>query len=432
MKRLHTAAAAFAAGAALLGAAGLWGTADAGTPSKQDAAAKAKPSATGTLLHDGQSQYPRLIRLSHSGSADGRILASVTGAMQPSGVQGGLIFESDDGGKSFHKIADATSPVESAGHDAYSGSLYELPRRVGDMPKGTVLFAASVDNGAPKDKRQVRQRLWRSDDHGRHWRPQSDIAVTPHHENAWEPELSITADGRLAAYYSDESDKKKYDQKLVKTVSSDGEHWSEPENLVVHKKWSVRPGMAIVRRLPDGSFFLAYEVCNNDLKHQCNVYYRKSEDGWDWGDPSDLGTLVRTPDGKYALHTPNVAWSPKPAPNGTLLIIPEMLVNEDGSLAPGNGKTILANRHLGKGRWHELPAPVKVADIPKSSCKNFSPSLLPSTDGSKVLEMTTDYYAKDDCRAYFGTGSLNTGSLDTGSLGKANSASSGGRSDSGR
>lgn len=425
MGRVHRTVTAVAAGCALLGAAGLWGTADAGTPTKKatkhteatkhtDATKHTESSkhteANGTLLHDGQSQYPRMIRLSHSGSANGRILASVTGKMKDSDVQGGLVFRSDDDGKSFHRTADATNPPETAGHDAYSGSLYELPRKVGDMPAGTVLFAASVDNGAPKETRQVRQRVWRSDDHGRTWDHLSDMAVAPNHEQAWEPELSITGDGRLAGYYSDESEKAKYDQKLVKTVSSDGKHWSEPENLVVHAKQSVRPGMAIVRRLPDGSFFLAYEVCNNDLKHQCNIYYRKSKDGWDWGDPSDLGTLVRTPDGKYGLHTPNVAWSPKPEPNGTLLIVPEMLVNEDGSLAPGNGKTILTNRDLGKGPWHEQPAPVKVDDITKSSCKNFSSSLLPSPDGTKVLEMATDYFAKDDCRSYFATGSLSTSS----------------------
>lgn len=395
MRRTRKAAAAVAVGLLIL----LGQQALAGAESRPDS------GATGTLLHDGFSGYPRLVRLAHSGAANGRILASVSGDVSP-GHNAGLIFESTDDGKSFQKIADVRDVPETDGTGVCCGSLYELPRKVGSMPAGTLLRAATVGATAPAAERKVRQRVWRSDDHGRTWRHLSDMAVAPNHEGAWEPELSVTEDGRLAGYYSDESDKDEHSQKLVKVISSDGVEWSRPEDLIIHKRQSVRPGMAIVRKLPNGTYFMAYEVCNIDTTFQCSVYFRKSSDGWDWGDPTDPGTEVRTAKGRYALHTPNVAWSPGPGPDGTVLLVSEMLVEKDGSLAPGNAKTILTNQRLGKGPWHEMEAPVRVDGVNDSGCENFSPSLLPSTDGTKVLEMSTDLYAKNDCRSYFATGKV--------------------------
>jgi hypothetical protein len=367
----------------------------------------AAPAATGTVLHNGFSGYPRMVRLEHSGAANGRIIASVTGTL-PSRRSGGVIFSSFDDGQTFTKIADVPDIPATAGTGVCCGTIYELPVQVGDMPEGTLLRAASVGNAGPDDKRQVRQRLWRSDDHGYTWSYVSDMAVAPpgNHYNAWEPELSVTGDGRLAAYYSDETDKARHDQKLVKVASSDGVHWTPPENLIIHKDRSVRPGMAVVRQLPDGTFFMAYEVCNNDLKHLCSIYTRKSADGWNWGDPYDLGKLVRTPDGKYARHTPSIAWSPGPGPDGTILLISEMLVNADGSVARGNGKTILGNDQSGNGTWYEMPSPVQIDGVDNSGCRNFSPSLLPTEDGTEVLQMATDYFRPNDCRTYFATGPL--------------------------
>lgn len=373
----------------------------------QQAPVVAAPAATGTVLHDGFSGYPRMVRLEHSGIANGRIIASVTGHVAP-GREGGLIFESTDDGESFHQIATVRDAPEVEATGIVGGSLYELPTQVGDMPAGTLLRVASVGNAAPDATRQVRQRVWRSDDHGYTWSFLSDMAVAPlgNHHKAWEPELHITADGRLAGYYSDETDKANHDQKLVKVASSDGVHWSRPENLIVHRDQPVRPGMAVVRRLPDGGFFMAYEICNTDLKHLCSIYTRKSADGWNWGDPYDLGTQVRTPDGKYARHTPNIAFSEGPGPDGTILLISEMLVNEDGSPAPGNGKTILGNDNAGAGTWYEMPSPVQIDGVDNSGCKNFSPSLLPSEDGTEVVQMATDYFRENDCRTYFATGPL--------------------------
>src|SRR6266702_3709910 len=342
-------------------------------------------------LYDHGSSYPRVIRL-----VDGRLLTSVTTNINGVGV--GVIEASDDNGTTFHELAEIR---DATGADVCCATLFDLPSRVGDLPGGTVLWAASTGTGTGT----ARQRLWASTDDGVDWRFVSDIAVTPNGYPAWEPSLTVATDGRLVAFYSDETDKAHHDQKLAQVRSGDGVHWTDYRDTVVSDTFVVRPGMANVIRLPDNGYFMSYEVCNNDLVHLCASYYRRSTNGWDYGDPHDLGTEIRTTDGKYARHTPYPAWSAGPGPHGTILLISEMVVHADGSIAPENGSTILANDHLGNGLWYEIPAPVAVADVNNHGCKNFSPALLPSPDGRSVLEVDTDLDGPV-CKTYYATGPL--------------------------
>jgi hypothetical protein len=69
---------------------------------------------------------------------------------------------------------------------------------------------------------------------------------------------------------------------------------------------------------------------------------------------------VHTVDGKYLQHTPFPVWTPGPGPNGTILLISEMIVDADGSIAPENGRALVANGNLGNGPWYEIPAPIAV------------------------------------------------------------------------
>jgi hypothetical protein len=347
------------------------------------------------VLYDHGSFYPKVIRL-----ADGTLLASVTTNIGRDGV--GIIEASTDGGGTFQQVAEIRDPTAANGGSVCCGSLYELPSRVGALPAGTVLWAATTGTGAPAGRRTARQRLWASQDDGLTWRFVSDIAVAPNHYNTWEPSLTVARDGRLVAFYSDETDKKHHDQKLVQVRSADAVHWTGYRETVVSDKWSVRPGMANVIRLPDHSWFMTYEVCNNDLVHLCAAYFRRSADGWNYGDPHNLGTSVRTVDGKFVRHTPFPVWSPGPGRAGTILLISEMIVNADGSIAPENGRAILANGNLGKGPWYEIPAPIAVADVHNANCKNFSPGLLPAADGSSLLEVDTDLDGRV-CKTYYAT-----------------------------
>jgi hypothetical protein len=361
------------------------------------------PQAERHVLYDGGSFYPRVIRLEHNGPANGTLLASITTNF---GAQGaGVISASTDGGGTFQQIAAIEDPASANGAGICCSYLYELPSQVGALPAGTVLWAGTVGYAAPEAQRKTRQRLWASTDAGHTWRHLSDIAVSPNQYNTWEPSLVVTADGRLAAFFSDETDKAGHDQKLVQVRSADGITWTDFRETVINSDWYVRPGMINAIRLPDGSYFMTYEVCNNDPVHLCSAYFRKSADGWDYGDPNDLGTVIRTADGKYGRHTPTVAWSAGPGSSGTILVITEMLVENGGGIAPGNGKTILANDSLGAGPWYEIPAPIPVEGVNNEGCRNFSPHLLPSLDGKSVLEVTTDYDGPV-CKTYYATGPL--------------------------
>jgi hypothetical protein len=247
-------------------------------------------------------------------------------------------------------------------------------------------------------QRHTKQRLWVSRDLGRSWTFKADIATSPNRYNAWEPELSLAKSGQLVAHWADESDKPAHDQKIVQARSLDGVTWTDQRSTVENPDFYVRPGMPGVRQLPDGTYFMVYEVCNLD-EPLCSAYFRTSADGWDYGDPLSLGTGIRTADGKYPRHTPTISVGP----TGQIVFAGEMLVNADGSHAPGNGKTLLVNDNRGVGPWREIPAPVEVADPNNMACRNFSPTILAAQD--TVLHVTTDT-VDGVCKAYYATGPI--------------------------
>ncbi|MCT2588024.1 sialidase family protein [Actinophytocola gossypii] len=361
------------------------------------AEARERPQEDRQLIYPGGASYPRVIRLEHSGNANGRVLASVGSVIDGDSV--GIILESTDGGDTFQHVGTIADPAGANGRGMCCGSLYELPSPVGDMPAGTLLWATTTGYSVSPADRATTQRLWVSRDLGRTWTFKSDIATSPNQYNAWEPELFVAGDGQLVALYADESDKPDHDQKIVQVRSRDGVNWSQPADTVVNDDFFVRPGMPGVRQLADGTYFLVYEVCNIEGEPLCSIYFRTSQDGWDFGDPNDLGTGVRTGDGKYPRHTPTITVSP----NGSILLVSEMLVNADGSHAPGNGRTILVNDRGGAGDWREIPAPVEVPDPNNEGCRNFSPTLLASTDGTSVLQIATDT-VDGVCKAFYASG----------------------------
>jgi hypothetical protein len=350
------------------------------------------------LLHPDGTSYPRVIRLEHNGPANGRILASV-GTVDGSAL--GIIMESIDGGVTFQQVGTIADPEGADGRGMCCGTLFELPSPVGDMPAGTLLWAATVGYKVPDADRHTTQRLWVSHDLGRTWSFRSDIATSPNQYNGWEPDLSVAADGQLVANFSDESDKANHDQKLVRVRSADGLVWTDYQETVKNDDFFVRPGMAGVRRLADGTYLMVYEVCNLPDEPMCDIHFRTSPDGWDYGDPNDLGTVVRTEDGKYVRHTPTITVSP----SGAIVLVAEMLVNSDGSKAAANGRTLLVNENNGAGPWREIPAPVEVPSPDNHGCMNFSPSLLASPDGASVLEVATDL-VDGVCHAFYATGPI--------------------------
>ncbi|MFB8085206.1 RICIN domain-containing protein [Streptomyces sp. NPDC055992] len=376
-------------------------------PSATAASATVGILANGTPLGSGTGLYPRAIRLEHNGAANGRVLASVVTFNGNNGI--GAIHESTDGGATFRQVGGVADPESAGGQGLCCSTLFELPRQVGTLAPGTLLWAAS--SGADEQNRRMALRVWRSNDVGRTWSYLSTCATANGTGGLWEPEFSVAADGALVCHYADETDPA-HNQKLAAARSYDGVTWQDRRNTVASSWEPDRPGMPMVRRLPDGSYFMSYEICNPGGQYQCVVHYRTSPDGWNWGDPASLGYRPETVDGKYFRAAPTIAWAPAPGggANGRLLLIGQQLLNRDGTPAADSGRTILANTENGTGPWYEIEAPVRVAAPTATYCPNYSSPLLPSADGRTVLEIATDWDG-GVCRPYVATGPV-TGSGD--------------------
>jgi hypothetical protein len=357
-------------------------------------------AASGTKLMNDVSFYPRSIRLQHSGANNGRIIANV--ASDTARGADGVIFESTNNGASFQPVGRVEDPWGAAGRGGCCESLFELPQQIGSMPAGTLLWAGSMGRQAG----QSQLRIWKSNDIGRTWSYVSSCYVTPNGLGLWEPELSIDAAGRLVCHFADETEQPARSQILSRTVSTDGVNWSGKAQTVASTTSGHRPGMPVVEKLPNGTYYMVYEICGLAGQYHCELRFRTSSDGWNWGAVTDLGRRLTTLDGKYFTHTPNLAWVPNGTPNGRLLLIGQVLTNADGSIAAGNGATMFVNTENGNGNWFEATSPVSVPGARDNVCPNYSSSLLPSVDGNSVLEIATDYDPADNrCKAYYATGS---------------------------
>ncbi|MDF2261446.1 exo-alpha-sialidase [Streptantibioticus ferralitis] len=346
----------------------------------------------GKPLGQQAAHYPWMIRLQHSGNANGTILATYRSFVGKRAED--PIFASTDEGKTFTRIAPldpGTSP-----NNLCCTSLFELSRPVGALPAGTLLLSGAKNAEA----RPMSLPVWRSEDHGHSWSFLSTCYTSPNQGGVWEPEFSIDASGQLNCYFSDESDPA-HSQMLARTVSSDGIHWGRKQQVVALPDRPARPGMAVVARLSSGQYFMTYELCGT-TGPECAVHYRLSHDGRDWGNPATPGTPVVGPNGWIPEHTPKFTVTP----DGRILLASLTFNNPDGSPAPGNGAILLVNSSGGTGPWSVIPAPVSAPENNRKvgPCTNYSPALLPvGNNGKQVLEITTRDEA-GTCRAYYGTG----------------------------
>ncbi len=340
-----------------------------------------------TALSANETLYPRLVRLSHSSAGKGRIVASVTSF--PSGHGEEQIFASDDNGRTFSRISTINDTDFAKG--LCCGTLYELPQAVGALDSGTLLWAGSVGGDTPGAPMQIK--IYQSIDRGATWSYLSNCLTATVNRSAgglWEPEFTIAADGSLVCFYSDET-QAGHSQVLRLTRSTDGHNWSTPTDVVSSGVAADRPGMAVVRRLPSGRYFMTFELCGPAA---CTVFYKTSPDGIAWGSASDVGTRVETDDHRWLLHTPTNAWAAVPGlANGRLFVIGQIVANAAG-VAPGNGQVVFYNDSAdGSGPWRTLPAPVQINSPPTTSnvCQNYSSPLLASADGLTLLGLATDY-----------------------------------------
>ncbi|MGI4835974.1 MAG: sialidase family protein [Janthinobacterium lividum] len=336
--------------------------------------------------------YPRVIRLGQ-GTGAGRLLASFDAG------RAGAIYESPDNGKTWQHLTDV---VDATPPRMCCSGLYEVPQALGATPAGTLLWGTSVgtDQGG---RGPCSIRLHRSLDGGRTWAyfstPVSGFI------GLWEPEFMLDAQGRLVVYYSSEEHKAEgYNQLLAHKVSADGGLTWGAEVIDVGKTdGHQRPGMAIVRRLPGGSYVMSYEICGLG----CDAYLRTSPDGVSWGNPADPGQRIESTAGHHFAHAPTVAWAPQAGnPQGQLLAIGQLLLgNADNAVAPANGQVYMVNTQSGQGPWTEVPAPVPVPEAKDNPCPNYSSQLLPGADGLTVLEVALKFEGTT-CHAYYQTAPL--------------------------
>lgn len=343
------------------------------------------------LLSEGEARYPHAIRLS-----DGDIVASV----DLWGDGGGIaeIYRSTNGA-SFRKVGTIKDPEAARG--LCCAHLFELPQRVGDMPKGTLLWAGSVG----RNYGQMMMRIWRSPNRGATWSYLSTCGTSPNSGGVWEPDLSVDASGKLVCHFADESFPG-HSQALVRTTSTDGITWSDKAFTVAVSPRGYRPGMAHVRKLPTGEYLMTYEICGQRGQYFCEAFFRISADGANWGDPADHGTRMHSSDGRYFAHTPTVVLAENGTAAGRLVLIGQMLMSHDGKVDPGNGATLFVSDHGPAGPWVEAPAPVPVPSARDVNCPNYHPTLVASEDGRKVLELASDFNANGLCQVRFATGPL--------------------------
>jgi len=327
------------------------------------------------LLIQEDGFYPRAIR-----SMDGTILVSVVSG-QAGGGLGATILESTDQGVNFTVVGHVADPARTK-VGLCCGTLYELPSAVGALAAGTLLWSASVGGDTPGQAMTIP--VWKSADRGRTWAYLSTVATAskPASQGGrlWEPEFSLLPDGKLACHYSDESDPA-HSQKLAVARTSDGITWGERHDTISLAASGQRPGMAIVRRAPDGHYVMSYEICGVP-GDDCTAFMRTSADGWNWGAVTDRGLRIATLDGTTFHHAPAMALTAGPGRNGRLYVVGQEARAGNGQVSTAeNGSVLFANTEAGARPWFTIPAPVPVAVPPLSPdydpFVNYSSAILP-------------------------------------------------------
>jgi hypothetical protein len=347
-------------------------------------------------LTDQVALYPRAIRLSHSGAANGRIIVSVVSHDAGNGT--GQIYQSTDNGASFTHIGTIADPEAANGRGLCCGTLFEVPQQTGLSAEGTLLWAASVGQNTPT--RRMALRVWQSTDHGRSWYYLSNCATARDTGGMWEPELSVDSAGRLVCHFSDET-QAGHSQVLARVRSADGGHtWSRAVNTVVARSPDDRAGMAVVRELPYGIYVMTYELCSRPGPRSCVVHLRTSTDGWHW-DGTD--TVPRTAEDAHLEHAPTIAWAPDSGMFGRIVLAGQVLTLPNGDISPASGRVLLTNDQRGHGAWTTIAGPLATPVPSRDPCSNYSSALLPSADGRSLLEISTRYDGDNVCRAYYAT-----------------------------
>lgn len=205
-------------------------------------------------------------------------------------------------------------------------------------------------------------------------------------------------------YSSEEYKASGYNQLLAHKVSTDGgASWSaDTIDVGISDGGDLRPGMAVVRKLPNGSYAMSYEICGS---RGCDVYIRTSSNGSSWGTASNMGTRIESTAGHHFSNTPTVTWMNDGSSQGRLLVIGQMLRrnSDNGVEDDATGRVYMFNTAGGTGTWTEAATPLATpVGSPGDACTNYSSQLLASSDNTRVLQL-----AGMSCRIQFASAPLN-------------------------
>jgi hypothetical protein len=273
--------------------------------------------------------YPKTVELRYqsSSSLNGTLLVTFE---QPAEVPVFPIYRSTDNGTTWTRISSVTDTVNGWGNRCCA-FLYELPQRIGSLAAGTVLCAGI---SAPLNDSATYLELYASRDGGATWTWVSRIAKGGSYSTTaiWEPNL-LVANGALICYYSDSRDPA-HSQKISHQASADGVNWGPAVDDVALSPSNLRPGMPVVSKLPNGNYFMSYEVVNEGSGTPC--YFKISSDPESWN-ATDIGTQLGSGGSPY----------------NTVLPDGKLLYNSYGS---GN---VLINTASGTGSWTSVEASVQ-------------------------------------------------------------------------
>ncbi|MDY7526363.1 MULTISPECIES: ricin-type beta-trefoil lectin domain protein [unclassified Cryobacterium] len=405
-----TALALLASGLALGGGAAFAATTSSGTLYTPNSSANPSEDAS----------YPRVIRLAHSGSSNGTMIATFAHSGAGTTKANFPLYRSTNNGVSWTASPIGTVTDTLHGWDLDGPTLYELPSAKGDLPAGTLLAAGTAWNHGDYTQQSVE--VFISKDQGVTWTYRSSCTSETGTPNTimhgiWEPEFNVASNGNLVCYFSDERpSSNNYNQVLAHVSSTDGgATWGSEVYDVAIQDGVQRPGMATVVNLPNGSYAMSYEDCKNgfDPDQACDVYIKTSTDGVTWN-PGSLGTRIQTSDSRFLLHTPYLTWSPAGGANGTLIVSGQRVVaGNDGALTvlPESGHVLLINKNLGIGTWKEITTAVTVAptggyDAGETACAGYSSPLLAATTGSSFIMLAGTHIASGKCETRFATANL--------------------------
>lgn len=298
--------------------------------------------------------YPRVVELRHAGDMNGTLLAVFDHyTLQEPAITPVMI--STDGGVTWDEYSQIEDTQYKAG-TRWQPCFTELPVATGDLPAGTLLFAV---NCVPISFECTRLTFHISRDHGKTWEYRSTIVEggRPIEQNfgelgpVWEPCIYVDGKGRLAVAFTDERphDDPRYNQTLAMASSEDGgKTWSDFHYTVKIPDRRLRPGMPIVSKMGNGKYIMVYEMVGLP---SCDIYFKLSDDGIDWGDPADHGKRVETREGLFLGSMPYVLWVPEGSENGTVIVSAKREGERIGMRDPA---TYLVNYHYGEGEWFRI------------------------------------------------------------------------------